>query len=48
MPYVVQKIGSKYVVRKKHGDRRIIGRHDSRIEAAAQLRAAYAAEGSKS
>lgn len=42
MPYVVAKVGGKWVVRKRDGGK-VMGRHDSKMKAAAQMRALYAA-----
>lgn len=43
MPYVIDHMGDKWVVRKKGGGR-VFGTHSSHLKALAQLRALYANE----
>ena len=42
MPYEIVPQGGKFVLRKKHGDKKVFGRHPSRAAAEAQLRAILA------
>lgn len=43
MPYTIRKRGpNDYVVRKKHGDKKVIGHHKSRASARRQIAAIYA------
>lgn len=44
MPYVIRKEGSRWVVYKK-GTRKRLGRHDSKAQAQAQVRAIYVHSG---
>jgi hypothetical protein len=44
MPYTIRRVGSRYVVRKRAGGRRI-GSHASKAKARRQIRAIYASKG---
>lgn len=45
MPWKVSRRGSKWVVVKTTGDKRVVGTHDSKESAERQKRALYAAKG---